>query len=548
MKKRITLNGLTIGARLRAGFALLLVFGAVITIVAITRMTENQARMDKITGVNNLKSRAAMTMRDTVFERMVALRNLALVNSAAEMDDEAARIDKESRNYTETERKLLSLLDADEKISAPERNVLRQIKQYESAAKPLIDKAIQTARSGQVELVYTTLAQELKPVQLNWMTSLSKLVELEDKNNERETAEAKDASRFARTSMIVLGVIAAIAGVVVSMLLTRSLLTQLGGEPAYTAGVAGRIAGGDLAGQVDLRRGDQSSLLHAVATMRDNLAHIVGKVRTNTETIANASSGIAGANIELAAKTDNQATSLKAMAESIGDLAGTVRQNAESARVANTLAISASTVAEQGQQVVGEVEQKMQAIRNSATRIVDIIGVIDGIAFQTNILALNAAVEAARAGEQGRGFAVVASEVRSLAQRSASAAKEIKELITDSVSEVHAGSELVGAAGKTMQEIMQSVRRVTDLMSEISAATAEQSSGIDQINQAAAEIEEGTRQNARLVKETADAASSLQQQSEQLAELVAVFKVSTVELVQTKIPGPAIRLVKFKSA
>ncbi|ADG18142.1 methyl-accepting chemotaxis sensory transducer [Paraburkholderia atlantica] len=545
MKIGYAFHRLTIGARLRTGFAMMLVLMAAITVVATVRMATNQARMDEITGANNMKSRAAMAMRNTVFERMVALRDVALVGSASQVDEEVALIDAKARVYGETEQRLLALLSSDRERSGPERAVLTEINQHESEARPLIGKAIELARAGGMDQVYTILSVELKPVQLKWMDALSRLVALEDRNNELATDEAREASHFARNGMIVMGLVATIVGIAVSMLITRNLLAQLGGEPVYTAGVAGQIANGDLAGEVALRDGDRSSLLHAVATMRDNLARIVGRVRLNTETIAGSSFGIANANHELAIQTEQQAASLKAIADSIGNLAATVRKTAENASIADALAISASAVAKQGHKVVSEVERKMQSISASGARIVDIISVIDGIAFQTNILALNAAVEAARAGEQGKGFAVVATEVRNLSQRSATAAREIKDLIADSAAQVQAGSELAGEAGQTMQEILQSVQRVTDLMREIRSATTEQSNGIDLINQTAAEIEGVTRQNATLVKETAQAANSLQQQSEQLADLVALFKV---EGLQSPLPLSNPAPVEYESA
>lgn len=539
MKKWHSLKGLTIGARLRLGFALLLVLMAAITVVAISCMSANQARMDQITEINNMKSRTAMAMRDTVFERMISLRDITLVGSVAQMDDESERIAREKAVYTDTERALLSLLDADEAISAAERRILGEIKRYETDAEPLIHKAIERARVGDIDHMYDTLVNELMPIQSKWMHALSELIELEDMNNGQATIEAREASEFARNGMILMGLIGVLAGVFGSHLLTRSLVSQLGDEPVHIADVARRIAGGDLAGTVRMRMGDRSSLLYAVTVMRDNLAHIVGRVRANTIVIAEASSGIADSNRELTARTERQVTSLRAMAESIANLAETVRQNAENSQKADELAISASSIAQKGRTVVGEAEERMRAINGSAEKIGDIIDVIDSIAFQTNILALNAAVEAARAGEQGRGFAVVAAEVRSLAQRSAGAAKEINALITDSVSQIQAGSELVAVTGKTMQEIMQSVQRVTGVMGEISGATAEQSVGIDQINQAASEIEGVTRQNAQLVKDASDAAGSLREQSQLLAEMVAVFKLGDSELGTSSRPMEA---------
>jgi len=307
--------------------------------------------------------------------------------------------------------------------------------------------------------------------------------------------------------------------------ISRGLLKQLGGEPMVTAGIAHRIAEGDLAVRIDLKRGDQASLLHAVQAMRDSLAKVVGEVRHGTDAIATASGQIAAGNQDLSSRTEEQASSLEQTAASMEELTSTVKQNADNARQANQLAVSASEVAVRGGGVVSQVVDTMGSINSSSKKIVDIIGVIDGIAFQTNILALNAAVEAARAGEQGRGFAVVASEVRSLAQRSGAAAKEIKGLIDDSVDKVEAGSRQVAEAGRTMDEIVDSVKRVTDIMGEITAASQEQSTGIEQVNQAIAQMDQVTQQNAALVEEAAAAAQSMQEQAASLVASVSVFRL-----------------------
>ncbi|MET3444665.1 methyl-accepting chemotaxis protein [Variovorax paradoxus] len=307
--------------------------------------------------------------------------------------------------------------------------------------------------------------------------------------------------------------------------ISRGLLKQLGGEPAEATAIAHRIADGDLAVRIDLKRGDQASLLHAIQGMRDSLAKVVGEVRTGTDAIATASGQIAAGNQDLSSRTEEQASSLEQTAASMEELTSTVKQNADNARQANQLALSASEVAVRGGGVVNQVVDTMGSINASSKKIVDIIGVIDGIAFQTNILALNAAVEAARAGEQGRGFAVVASEVRSLAQRSGAAAKEIKGLIDDSVGKVEAGSRQVTEAGRTMDEIVDSVKRVTDIMGEITAASQEQSTGIEQVNQAIAQMDQVTQQNAALVEEAAAAAQSMQEQAASLVSSVSVFKL-----------------------
>jgi methyl-accepting chemotaxis protein len=308
--------------------------------------------------------------------------------------------------------------------------------------------------------------------------------------------------------------------------LTRSLFRQLGAEPGEAAATVNAVAQGDLTVRITTRPGDSSSLMAALAAMRDSLVRVVTEVRGNSESVATASAQIAQGNQDLSGRTERQASALQETAATMEQLGTTVRSNAESARQANQLAQGASAVAGQGGQVVGKVITTMRDINESSRKISDIISVIDGIAFQTNILALNAAVEAARAGDQGRGFAVVASEVRSLAQRSAEAAKEIKALIVGSVEQVDRGTALVDDAGKTMDEIVGSIRRVTDIVAEISSASVEQSSGVQQVGEAVSQMDQATQQNAALVEESAAAAESLKAQARQMVQAVAVFKLA----------------------
>jgi len=308
-------------------------------------------------------------------------------------------------------------------------------------------------------------------------------------------------------------------------LVVRRLLRLIGGEPDYAVSIASRIAAGDLSGPIHTQPHDKGSLLSAMKVMRDNLAKIVGEVRCGTDTIAAASVQIASGNSSLSTRAEQQASSLQQTAASMEELTSTVKQNAANASQANTLAMSASAVAVKGGTVVSQVVDTMNSINASSRKIVDIIGVIDGIAFQTNILALNAAVEAARAGDQGRGFAVVAAEVRSLAQRSAGAAKEIKQLIGDSVEKVGVGTSLVDQAGTTMNEIVHGINEVTAIMGEIANASREQSSGIAQVTQAVSHMDAVTQQNAAFVEEAAAAAESLQEQAQKLSHVVSVFKL-----------------------
>jgi len=317
-----------------------------------------------------------------------------------------------------------------------------------------------------------------------------------------------------------------VLGALCALLITNWLVKRLGGEPDYAVEIANQIAAGQLSVDVRTAPNDRSSVLFAMKSMRDSLAQIVGQVRAGTDTIASASQQIAAGNTDLSVRTEQQASSLEETAASMEELTSTVKQNSASAGEANQLALNASAIAQKGGAVVSQVVDTMGSINESSRKIVDIIGVIDGIAFQTNILALNAAVEAARAGEQGRGFAVVATEVRSLAQRSAAAAKEIKGLIDDSVSQVATGSKLVAQAGATMEEVVVSVRRVTDIMGEITSAGHEQSAGIEQVNAAMADMDAVTQQNASLVEEATAASHSMQEQAHALAQLVSVFQLS----------------------
>jgi len=521
----MNLNNMKVGTRLGLGFSLVLFFLVAVTSIGIYNMKVIQDRLDHVVGINNVVNRLVIDMRTNVADRITSLRVLTLLSEPDDMEPEMKRVNELAQAYGVAQKKLSDKFASDASTTEQEKNLLAEIKTHEAAAMPAIAKASELWMGGKAEDATKVLIREIRPNQKKWMAALEQLAALEDKATATAAADANSAYLVARNTMLGLGGIAVFLGILAAVIITRGLIKQLGGEPDYTARIASSIAHGDLSVSIDTSSADKGSLLMEVREMRNSLKDIVGQVRHGTETIGTASREIAAGNIDLSSRTEMQASSLEKTASAMEELTSTVKQNADNAREANLLAATASDVARKGGEVVSQVVDTMGSINTSANKIVDIIGVIDGIAFQTNILALNAAVEAARAGEQGRGFAVVASEVRNLAQRSAAAAKEIKTLIGDSVEKVERGSKLVGQAGVTMDEVVASVKRVTDIMSEISNASQEQSAGIEQVNRSIIEMDSMTQQNAALVEEAAAAAQSLQDQANELAHVVSVFKL-----------------------
>ncbi|MCU4118007.1 methyl-accepting chemotaxis protein [Variovorax sp. N23] len=512
-----TLNNLKIGTRMGAAFATLLALLMLVLAMGLTSMRSIDRHLDTIVHNNNARVSAVGTMQNAIRDILASTVVVVLLNEEKDMAEEMKRITAAKARYSTAKDALAKLMVSDigkEKLAKVDEAAVRSA----SATGLVIDMGLKNLNDEATR----TLMQQARPALQATLALLEELAVYESNLSEAASIQASHDYARATQLMIAVGGIALALGAWVAWFITRSITRPIGEAML----VAEAVAAGDLSSRVEARSRDETGrLMTALKTMNENLAKVVGEVRQGTDTIATASSQIASGNQDLSSRTEQQASSLEQTAASMEELTSTVKQNADNARQANQLAASASEVAVRGGSVVGQVVDTMSAINTSSKKIVDIIAVIDGIAFQTNILALNAAVEAARAGEQGRGFAVVASEVRSLAQRSAAAAKEIKGLIDDSVSKVEAGSHQVAEAGQTMDEIVASVRRVTDIMGEISAASHEQTQGIEQINQAITQMDQVTQQNAALVEEAAAAAGSLQEQAATLVSAVSVFKL-----------------------
>ena len=513
-------TNMNIGLRLSMGFGMTMVLLAAIIGVSLLAMAGMQQRVDTILQDRYRKVTDATEVKYNVAVIHQLLRS-AIIAAEYQGENAVAREIKPVR-----ERNAALLAELGKSLADPAaRRTLDDINKASASDQANEKELFSLLNQGSLTEARSLLNATIRLSEQEYVKSLSALVDQQSRSMAHESQLSSAAYVSARLKLLLMGAAALVLGGAGAVLLVRDLLRQLGCEPREASRIASRIADGDLAVHIDANSGNADSLLSALRAMRDHLVEMVGQVRSSTEEIATSSAEIADGNLELSQRTEQQASSLEETAASIEQLTSTVQQNAENAREANQLAIKASSVATEGGAVVARVVQTMSAIDASSNKISDIIGVIDGIAFQTNILALNAAVEAARAGEQGRGFAVVATEVRSLAQRSAAAAHEIKALIGGSVQQVKLGSALVADAGVTMTAIVDRVGHVTSIMSEILNASTEQTNGIRQVNAAVIEIDGVTQQNAALVEQAAAAAGAMQEQAARLAELVAVFKL-----------------------
>ena len=524
-----------VSTRLGVGFGVVCALMLVMVVIGLASMNRIHDGMVDIVDDHIPKMDASNTILLQTNAVAIALRNMMLTSDDADRKKQADNIAQAWQIVD----KNLELLDR--LVTLPKgKELLKEVKdqrvKYVAGQQTLVELIL--ANKGDEAKAY--LSGQLRPILATYQAATMALAALQVELMEASAKVGAETYSGARAVMIGLGVLALVLAGGIGLLITRSLLKELGGEPSEAAEMARAAAQGDFSHTVNVRPGDTLSLLASLGAMQGSLAKVVSTVRHGSEGVATASAEIAQGNNDLSARTEQQASALEQTAASMEELGSTVKQNADSARQANQLAQSASTVAVKGGEVVGQVVETMKGINESSRKISDIISVIDGIAFQTNILALNAAVEAARAGEQGRGFAVVASEVRSLAGRSAEAAKEIKSLINASVERVEHGTTLVDQAGVTMAEVVGSIRRVTDIMGEISAASSEQAMGVAQVGEAVTQMDQATQQNAALVEEMAAAASSLKGQAQELVQAVAFFKVGGAAQ-HASLPRTAVR-------
>ena len=509
-----------LSTRLGLGFGTVLLLLIMVSGMGILKLNTVKDGLDLIVDHRIPNVRAATEIIDANYQLAVLARDALLSKDPQQVKKDIELIPVQREQIKKSTALLESGLTTDDG-----RRLFSVLVTARDKYAPLLDEFAKLISANENEQAYQLQETQINAAHADYIASANKLIDFLNDRAKKDGEEA--ASQVSTATWTIVGTSAAaiLLALVIALLIIRKLGAQLGGEPDYAAAVVRSIAGGDLSRAIVTKPGDETSLLAAMKDMQEHLKLTIAKIRASVETINNASQEIAAGNSDLSQRTEEQASSLEETASSIEQLTATVKQNADNAAQASGLARGASEIAVKGGDSVSHVVHSMDGINEASHKIVDIISVIDGIAFQTNILALNAAVEAARAGEQGRGFAVVAGEVRNLAQRSAAAAKEIKSLINDSVGRVEEGSRQVADAGLTMAQIVASVKQVSEIIADISNASMEQSTGIEQVNQAIAQMDQVTQQNAALVEESAAAAESLEDQAHSLAQAIAVFRM-----------------------
>lgn len=536
---------LSVRTQLASGFGGLAVLLIVIAFTSISSFSRQYDDFENYVNGVRARAEAAHLLREAVGLRAVSARNLVLVTSLKDRDTEQKIVLQAQESVVANLHKLKELAK-DKTASDDVRRMVEKIDDIEKLYTPVALAIIDLALHDRKEEAISKMNQDCRPLLAALISATDQYQQFTAARSATLIDEAKIHFISTRNMLIFLSAIVVGLAITAGAWISKNLVKALGAEPSDLCDAVSRVASGDLKGNLNVQVNDTSSVLAALQRMQWSLSNVVSSVRHDSETVATAAAEISAGNNDLSARTEQQASSLEETASSMEELTSTVKQTADNALQANSLAITASDIATKGGAVVTQVIETMDSISEASRKIVEIISVIDGIAFQTNILALNAAVEAARAGEQGRGFAVVASEVRNLAQRSASAAKEIKVLIDNSVERVDLGTKLATDAGATMSEIVTSVKRVTDVIAEIMSASQEQAEGIEQINQAIIEMDNVTQQNASLVEEAAAAAESLRDQAGNLVQTVSVFHISSEAAVNTELT-PKIRMRKVPS-
>jgi methyl-accepting chemotaxis protein len=516
-----TIQSASIAKRLGFGFACVLALLIAVAITSGLAMQGMGGHIKQIAEVNNLKTKLANDLMNNISDLAIQARNITLFTDVGKIDGQAKLIADTKKAYLDAEATLATTMESTG-ANEEEKALFAEIQEASKKTIPMFTEAAQQGSDGDNVSAVLTLTNKVQPAEEVWRNKVGELITLQDKLSVVATESASGAQKKALVAAMALVVVSVAIGSLIALWITRSVTAPI--QRAVV--VAERIAEGDLTSNIEVRIHDETGrLLEAISAMQDRLRGLVGDILHTADSIQTASTEVASGNLDLSQRTEQTASNLQYAASSMEYLTGVIKQSTEHANNANELAGSAAEVAARGGMVVSQVVATMEDINASSKKIADIISVIDGIAFQTNILALNAAVEAARAGEQGRGFAVVAGEVRSLAGRSAEAAKEIKSLIGASVEKVEGGTRLVADAGKTMKEIVGSVQRVSDIIGEITAASRDQSEGITQINHSVTQLDSMTQQNAALVEQSAAAAESLKDQSIALTRMVGTFKL-----------------------
>ena len=502
---------MTVAMRLGAGFGLMLVLLLVMSGVALTRMSDISEKVREITFVNSEETRLANVMRDAVNVRARTIRNIVLLTELSQMQPEAKRLEEEGRRYQEASDALARLFDKSSGTTETERSLFREIKDAQASTLPIASRVAELGLANKNEEATKVLVGQLRQAQGKWLQAIGQLTDLEDKLT-REAAEAAEKSyASARSLLLACAALAILVGLAAAILITRSLTRALGGEPEYAAEIARKVAAGELDLQIDVRKGDTSSLLYAMRSMVEKLTQIIGEVRSGAAALSAAAAQVSGTSQSVSQGTSEQAASVEETTSSLEQMSSSITQNAENSRQTEQMATSGAKNAEESGKSVTETVAAMKDIA-------DRISIIEEIAYQTNLLALNAAIEAARAGEHGKGFAVVATEVRKLAERSQKAAGEISTLASQSV-------KVAERSGHLLLELVPTIRKTADLVQEVAAASQEQSAGVAQINKAMGNVDQVTQRNASAAEELASTAEEMNAQAESLQQLMRFFQL-----------------------